>query len=74
MESMNVPYEDAVDYAPIGCGEMVIAGKSIGSPNSTFRMLKGLEAALHNGRDGISGAMVGIPTGEIEEFDTFEKL
>ena len=74
MKSMDVPYEDALDYTPIGCGEMVIAGKSVGSPNSTFRMLKGLEAALHNGYDGISGAKVGISTGEIEEFDTFDKL
>lgn len=74
MKSMNVPYEDALDYAPIGCGEMVITGKSVGSPNSTFRMLKALEATLHNGRDGISGAMVGIPTGEIDEFDSFDKL
>ena len=74
MQSMNVPYEDALDYTPIGCGEMVIAGKSVGSPNSTFRMLKALEAAMHNGRDGISGQMIGVPTGEIEEFDTFQKL
>ena len=55
MKSMNLPYEDALDYAPLGCGEMVIAGKSVGSPNSTFRILKALEVALHNGHDGASG-------------------
>lgn len=74
MKGMNVPYEDAVDYAPLGCGEMVIAGKSVGSPNSTFRILKALEAALHNGRDGASGDLVGIETGEPEELLTFEDL
>lgn len=74
MKSMDIPYEDAVDYAPLGCGEMVVSGKSVGSPNSTFRMLKGLEAALHNGRDAVTKNMVGIPTGEADELDTFEKL
>lgn len=74
MKGMNLPYEDAVDYAPLGCGEMVIAGKSVGSPNSTFRILKALEAALHNGRDGASGDLVGIETGEPEKLLTFEAL
>ena len=73
-KSMKVPYEDAIDYSPIGCGEMVIAGKSVGSPNSTFRMLKALEAALHNGCDAVTGNLIGVPTGEISEFDTFDKL
>ncbi|MBE6696629.1 MAG: hypothetical protein E7587_09300 [Ruminococcaceae bacterium] len=74
MKSMNLPYEDALDYAPLGCGEMVIAGKSVGSPNSTFRILKALEAALHNGHDGASGDIIGIQTGEIEELDSFDAL
>lgn len=75
MKSMDLPYEDAVDYAPLGCGEFILAnGKSVGSPNSTFRMLKALEATLHNGRDGVSGNLVGIETGEIDEFTTFDKL
>lgn len=74
MESMDMPFEDAADYIPLGCGEIVIAGKSIGSPNSTFRILKALEAVLHNGCDGASGDLIGIKTGELEELDTFEKL
>lgn len=74
MKSMYLPYEDAVDYVPLGCGEFCVAGKSISSPNSTFRMLKALEAVLHNGRCGASGEMVGIETGELSEFDTFDKL
>ena len=74
MKSMDMPFEDAVDYIPIGCGEVVIAGKSMGSPNSTFRMLKALEAALHNGRDGVTPNLVGIQTGELDTLDTFDKL
>lgn len=75
VKSMDLPLEDAVDYAPLGCGEFILAqGKSVGSPNSTFRMLKALEAALHGGRDGVSGNLIGVPTPEAEELDTFEKL
>lgn len=66
--------EDARDYFPLGCGEVLIAGKSIGSPNTTCRFLKALEAALHNGRDGVNGIRIGNETGEVESFDTFEKL
>lgn len=74
MKSMHVPYEHALNYAPLGCGEMLLAHMSIGSPNSTFRFLKALEATLHNGRDGVTGELIGIETGKPEEFDTYEKL
>ena len=63
---MNLPYEDALDYVPLGCGEMTLYGKGVGSPNSTTRFLKALEAALHNGRDGADGLLrlrqAGAPT------------
>ena len=74
MRGMHVPYEDAVDYAPLGCGELVIAGKSVGSPNSTLRALKALEAALHNGRDAVTGDLIGIETGELSELSSFDAL
>ena len=74
MDGMHLPYEDAVDYVPLGCGELVVAGKSIGSPNSTFRTLKALEATLHNGRDGACGELIGLQTGEPATFETYEQL
>ena len=74
MESMHLPYEDACDYAPLGCGEVLVAGKSLGSPNSTFRSIKALEVALRNGLDGASGIRRGLATGETAELDTYEKL
>ena len=72
IDGMHIPYADAVDYVPLGCGEIVIAGKSIGSPNSTFRTLKALEVTLHNGRDGADGSRIGLTTGE--DFSTYEAL
>jgi len=74
MKGMNLPYEDALRYAPLGCGEMELAHTSVGSPNSTMRFLKILEATLHNGCDGVTGEMIGIETGEPEEFTTYEML
>lgn len=73
-KSMNLPYEDALDYVPLGCGEMTLYGKGVGSPNSTTRFLKALEAALHNGRDGADGLLIGEKTGELSELDSYEKL
>lgn len=74
MEIMHIPYEDAVKYAPLGCGELLLECASTGSPNSTMRMLKALEVTLHNGRDGADDVMIGIETGEIEGFETYEQL
>lgn len=74
MKGMHVPYEYAAKYFPLGCGEIVLANTSIGSPNSTFRFLKALEATLHNGRDAITGNLIGIETGELESFDTYDTL
>lgn len=74
MNIMHVPYEDAIKYAPLGCGEIILVGCSSGSPNTTMRFLKALEVTLHNGLDGADGKKIGIETGELEEFDTYEKL
>ena len=74
MEIMHVPYEDAVKYAPLGCGEVLLECASTSSPNSTMNMLKALEVTLHNGLDGADGESIGIPTGEPEAFETYDQL
>ena len=74
MESMHLSFEEACDYAPLGCGEVLVAGKSLGSPNSTFRYLKAIEAVMHNGHDSVSGNKIGIETGTLSELDTYEKF
>ena len=74
MEGMHLSYEDACDYAPIGCGKILVAGKSIVAPNSIFRYLKAIEAVMHNGKDAISGDRIGIKTGAPDELDTYPKF
>lgn len=74
MKSMNIPYEDALNYSPLGCGELTLQCCCAGSPNSTVRFLKIFEVVLHNGSDGADGYPLGSGEGTLEEFDTYEKL
>lgn len=74
MQSMNLPYEDALKYQPLGCGEFNLSECGTGSPNTTMRFLKILEVTLHNGLDGVDGYPLGLKTGELSEFTTYEKL
>ena len=70
----GVTKEEAQQYVPFGCGEYVLVGMSTGTPNNGVNMLKALEMTLHNGKDMYHNILCGEETGEIEEFDTFEKL
>ncbi len=74
MKVYGVPLEEAEQYVPFGCGEYVLHGMSVGTPNNGISALKALELALHNGRDAYHGVDCGVKTGDIAEFDTYEKL
>ena len=67
--------EDARYYLPIGCYEPAVEGKEVGcTMNLTVNLAKGVELALHDGRDPLSGEQVGPHTGNPKDFDDFEKL
>ncbi len=72
--AFNSTFCEAEQYVPLGCGEYVLDHISIGSPNCSLNMLKALEVALHNGREALSHEVFSLQTGEVESFDTFEKL
>lgn len=74
MKVYGVPEEEAETYLPFGCGEYVLEGLSLGTPNNGVNMLKALEITLHNGYDPYWKMQLGEKTGEPESFDTFEKL
>lgn len=69
-----VPETEAVHYTPYGCGEYVLAHRSVGTPNGVVNLTKCLELALRNGRDPISGHQTGPHTGDAKDFATFEDL
>ena len=65
--------EDARDYNIIGCVEPQKSGKTEGWHDAAFfNMCRPLELVFSNGVD--NDVQVGPRTGEIEEFDTFEKF
>jgi pyruvate-formate lyase len=73
-KSFGISIKDAEQYLPYGCGEYAIDHKSFGSPNCSINLMKALEAALHNGKDALSGKALGLRTGEFSSFKNFEEL
>lgn len=67
----NVPLKDAEQYMPLGCGELVIDHMGFGTPSGSLNVLKALDVTLRDGVDHISGKRLGLPTGELRDFKTF---
>jgi pyruvate-formate lyase len=55
MYGMRLPKTAAEQYVPFGCGEFVIQGQSIGTPNVLINLLKILTIALNGGIDPMDG-------------------
>jgi formate C-acetyltransferase len=71
----GIALEDARNYAPIGCVELTIPGKTI--PHAVSAELcstKCLELALFDGIDPATGHQVGPRTGSLAAFSTFKDL
>ena len=65
--------QDARDYNIIGCVEPQKSGKTEGWHDAAFfNMCRPLELVFSNGYD--MGTLVGIETGDISSFDTYEKF
>lgn len=72
-KALGVSKEVAERYHPLGCGEYMLAGCSPSMLDCNWDIPKSVEAALHNGFNS-DGHQIGPMTGEIDNFDTFEKL
>jgi len=68
----DVPVEDAEQYMPLGCGEITIDHMGFGTPSGSLNVLKALDVTLRNGVDHITGKQLGLATGELKHFKTFE--
>lgn len=73
-KAFGVEKAEAEHYMPFDCGGIVINHKSYGSPTGVINLLKALEVTLHNGKDPVTGKPMGIETGDIAGFTTFEQL
>lgn len=72
--AFSLPESEAIHYTPYGCGEYVLAHRSVGTPNGVINLAKCLELALHDGWDPVAGRQAGPHTGTADRFTTFEDL
>ena len=71
--SRGLSLQDARDYCIIGCVEPQKGGKTDGWHDAAFfNMLRPMELVFSNGVD--KGVQVGPKTGELSDFDTYEKF
>lgn len=76
MYSMNIDEKTAEQYVPFGCGEFVIQGQSIGTPNTCINLLKLLTITLNEGVDPMDNIKRSGPIKikQAAEFKTFEEF
>jgi pyruvate-formate lyase len=70
----NVPIEDAEQYMPLGCGEITIDHMGFGTPSGSLNVLKALDVTLRDGVDHITKKRLGLPTGDLKDFKTFDQF
>lgn len=74
--AMRVDRKTTEQYIPFGCGEYVIQGKSVGTPNTLLNLLKIQQMVLNEGRDPMDGVVksgpVTIP--KVSEYKTFDEF
>lgn len=76
MYAMRVNRQVAQQYVPFGCGEYVIQGKSVGTPNTLLNLLKIFNMSLNEGIDPFDGIDKSGPikVKPLEELDSFEAV
>ncbi|MDR0301819.1 MAG: hypothetical protein LBI04_05845 [Treponema sp.] len=70
----DINKEEAEQYVPFGCGEYVIVGKSVGTPNNGVNLLKALEILLHRGYDPFFCEQIETNVPPLNSYQTFEDL
>jgi pyruvate-formate lyase len=73
-KAFAVSTSEAEQYYPFGCGEYVLEHRSVGTPSGVINLLKALELTLFDGIDPASGRRIGISTGGLERFGSFDEL
>ena len=74
--AMRIDHERAQQYVPFGCGEFVIQGKSIGTPNVLLNLTKILQISMNEGVDPMDGIYkaAGIECKPLSALKTFDDL
>jgi formate C-acetyltransferase len=69
-----VPKEDYLDWAPVGCEETEIPGRTSPMLLGRINFLKLLQLALNGGVDTLTGIQAGPKTKAVEEFKSMEDI
>lgn len=74
--AMRVDRKTAEQYVPFGCGEFVIQGQSVGTPNTLLNLVKIMQLALNEGYDPMdhvyrAGPVKVKPLSSFQAFDDF---
>lgn len=72
--SLGATYEEAMDSVISGCYEYKVKAKGIGISVLYYSALKPVSLVFDNGFDTVTEKQIGIKTGEIPEFTSFEKF
>jgi pyruvate-formate lyase len=76
MKSMGVDENTAKQYVPFGCGEFVLSGQGVGTPNACINLLKALTIYIHDGIDqwDYRNKYGDIELKPVEAIETFEEF
>jgi pyruvate-formate lyase len=74
MHALAVGREDAEQYVPFGCGELIVEHRGLGTPSGVLNLCKALEVTLRDGVDPVSGHRIGLALGRLRDFATFDDL
>ncbi|MDY6973921.1 MAG: pyruvate formate lyase family protein, partial [Thermodesulfobacteriota bacterium] len=74
LPSLGVEEEDVYDWTPVGCVEFLIPGKSSPFAGWFLSVPHCLELVFGNGVHRMTGKEIGIKTGDVESFSTFDEF
>ena len=73
--NVGIKEPDAMNYAIVGCVELTTHGNNLGwSDAAMFNLQKALELTLNDGVCLLSGKQMGLKTGTLEDYATYEEL
>ena len=73
-KSYGISREMAQKWVPFGCGEYVIEGYGVGTPNTGATLSTALDVLLHRGVNSFSGQRIFPEMADPTEYRTFEQL
>lgn len=74
IRAFNVTEAEAENFIPFGCGEYVLAHRSLGTPSGVINLTHCLALALRDGRELATGRQAGPRTGDACSFANFDDL